>query len=176
MKRMYLIIAMMSAMLTTNAQASLERRMEYDIPAVEITADLLDAKDYESLADALGEIKGIESVYISKSMLALAGSMGGKLPLSKGDFDKLDCIYIFNAESKTGQSQKVKTVAGNYMKSHKYEKLMEQKLDDEMMSIHVKENGGGIREYVLLTCERDEASVIIMVGNIKSDDFLKNIK
>ena len=61
------------------------------------------------------------------------------------------------------------------MKSHKYEKLMEQKEGNEMMNIHKKEVDKDLREFVLLTSEENETSVIIIIGNISPDD-LKNMK
>ena len=174
MRKFYLILALLMFALTSSAQTSYEGKMEFDIPEVDITASLLPAKDHDSLADALGEIEGIESVYISKAMLAMAGEMGGKMPLAKGDMDKLQCIYIFNADDE-GLAQKVKKVAESYMKSHKYEKLMEQKEGNEMMNIHKKEVDKDLREFVLLTSEENETSVIIIIGNISPDD-LKNMK
>ena len=52
---------------------------------------------------------------------------------------------------------------------------MEQKEGNEMMNIHMKEVGKDLREFVLLTSEENETSVIIIIGNISPDD-LKNMK
>ncbi|MGM9686274.1 MAG: DUF4252 domain-containing protein [Bacteroidaceae bacterium] len=174
MRKFYLILALLMSALTSSAQTSYEGKMEFDIPEVGITASLLSAKAHASLADALGEIEGIESVYISKDMLTMAGGKGGKMPLAIGGLDKLQCIYYFYADDE-GLAKKVKKVAKSYMKSHKYEKIMEQKEGNEMMNIHKKEVDKGLREFVLLTSEETETSVIIYIGNISFDD-LKNMK
>ena len=81
MRKFYLILALLMSALTSSAQTSYEGKMEFDIPEVDITASLLPAKDHDSLADALGEIEGIESVYISKAMLAMAST--SSMPMMK---------------------------------------------------------------------------------------------
>ena len=160
-----IILAMTVAIyaLSTQDSCAQHRMMEGNIPEVEILGH------YEagspSLAERLGQIKGITSVYVSKAMMGLAGGMGGKIPKSMAG--KLEKINIFNAED-SGKSKELRSTAEKFMKDNNYEVMMEvNDEDDDYMCIRMKEPRKDCKEIVLLTeTEEGEVSVIILTGNV----------
>ena len=165
-----IILAMTVAIyaLSTQDSCAQHRMMEGNIPEVEILGH------YEagspSLAERLGQIKGITSVYVSKAMMGLAGGMGGKIPKSMAG--KLEKINIFNAED-SGKSKELRSTAEKFMKDNNYEVMMEvNDEDDDYMCIRMKELRKDCNEFVLLTEDEDgEVSVIILTGNITEKDL-----
>ena len=166
----FIILAMTIAIyaLSTQDSCAQHRMMEGNIPEVEILGH------YEagspSLAERLGQIKGITSVYVSKAMMGLAGGMGGKIPKSMAG--KLEKINIFNAED-SGKSKELRTTAEKYMKENNYEVMMEvNDQGDDYMCIRMKELRKDCNEFVLLTEDGGgEVSVIILTGNITEKDL-----
>ena len=167
-----IILAMTVAIyaLSTQDSCAQHRMMEGNIPEVEILGH------YEagspSLAERLGQIKGITSVYVSKAMMGLAGGRlaGGKIPKSMAG--KLEKINIFNAED-SGKSKELRSAAEKYMKENNYEVMMEVNDEyDDYMCIRMKELLKDCNEFVLLTEGGDgEVSVIILTGNITEKDL-----
>lgn len=169
MKKM-IIMAMAVAMfaMTPHSARAQGRMMEGNVPEVEILGHF--EKAAPTLAERLGQIKGITSVYVSKAMMGLAGGMGAGIP--KGMTGKLEKIHIFSAED-DGKSKELRGTAEKFMKENNYEVVME--VTDEggdYMCIRMKELRKDCREYVLLTVGDDgETSVIILTGNISEKDL-----
>jgi len=169
MKKM-IIMAMLVAMLTITPHSACAqgRMMEGNVPEVEILGHF--EKAAPTLAERLGQIKGITSVYVSKAMMGLAGSMGTGIP--KGMAGKLEKIHIFSAEE-DGKSKELRSTAEKFMKENNYEVVMEVKDEGEdYMCIRMKELRKDCREFVLLSTDAEgEVSVIILTGNISEKDL-----
>ena len=144
------------------------RMMEGNVPEVEILGHY--EKGTPTLAERLGQIKGITSVYVSKAMMGMAGGMGGKIP--KSMVGKLDKINIFSTED-SGKSKELRSVAETFMKVNNYEVMMEVNDEgDDYMCIRMKELRKDCREFVLLTeSDGGDVSVIILTGNISEKDL-----
>lgn len=125
----------------------------------------------EGLAKELSGLKGITSVFISKSMLGLAGNMGGKVPISKEAMKKLDGIYIFSAEEETYAAH-IKSISQKVLEKKDYELLMNADEDGEHMGIYQRKVKKGQNEFVLFNYnEEGEANVIIILGDITTQDL-----
>mgnify|MGYP002624924905 FL=1 len=125
----------------------------------------------EGLAKELSGLKGITSVFISKSMLALAGNMRGKVPVSKESLKKLDGIYIFSAEEETYAAH-IKSISQKVLEKKDYELLMNADENGEHMSIHQRKVKEGLNEFVLFNHnDEGETNVIIILGDITAKDL-----
>ncbi|MFQ9996074.1 MAG: DUF4252 domain-containing protein, partial [Hoylesella buccalis] len=65
----------------------------------------------------------------------------------------------------------IKKQAQAYYDNNRYEVIMRVKDDDERTTIYQKVVGKGNNEFVLLNEEKDELSLIHLIGNIKLEDI-----
>lgn len=169
MKKM-IILAMAVAIFAISAQTVCAQgmMMEGNVPEVEILGHY--EKDTPTLAERLGQIKGITSVYVSKAMMGMASGMGAGIP--KSMTGKLEKIHIFSAEN-GDKSKELRSTAEKFMKENNYEVVMEVKDEGEgYMCIRMKELRKDCREFVLLSTDAEgEVSVIILTGNISEKDL-----
>jgi len=114
--------------------------------------------------------KGVTTVFISKSMLKLVSSF----EKSDVDFSKisnrLDHVRILSCERPSVISE-IKKDAVDYFNKNKYEVAMQVNEDGERTTIYMKEHGRDKREFVLLAVEKDEISIINILGNITIKDI-----
>ena len=120
----------------------------------------------------LSEQKNITSVYISKTMMQMMpkamGKVGG-INIS-GIIAKLEYIMILNSDNSTAISkmqQELKAINS----SHGYEMLMKAKESGETTTVFQKKHPKGKNEFVLISSEGNELSVVIIVGNITENDI-----
>lgn len=167
-KLMTLAMTVAIYLLSTQACCAQGRMMEGNVPEVEILGHFDSGST--TLAEKLGQIKGINSVYVSKAMMGMAGSMGGKIPKSMAG--KLEKINIFNTED-AAKSKELRSTAEKFMKENNYEVMMEVNDEgDDYMCIRMKELRKDCKEVVLLTeTDGGEVSVIILTGNISEKDL-----
>ena len=160
-KLMTLAMTVAIYLLSTQEGCAQYRMMEGNVPEVEILGHFDSGST--TLAEKLGQIKGINSVYVSKAMMGMAGNMGGKIPGSM--VGKLEKINIFNTED-SDKSKELRSTAEKFMKENNYEVMME--VNDEgadYMCIRMKELRKDYNEFVLLTeTEEGEVSVIILLA------------
>ena len=134
-KLMTLAMTVAIYLLSAQMMYAQQRMMEGNVPEVEILGHFDSGST--TLAEKLGQIKGINSVYVSKAMMGMAGSMGGKIPSSMAG--KLEKINIFNTED-AAKSKELRSTAEKFMKENNYEVMMEVNDEgDDYMCIRMKE-------------------------------------
>jgi len=128
----------------------------------------------QSLADKLYDDysgkEGITSVYISEFMFRLIAEMEPEDEEFKGLVNELSGIKILTVSNSKHYRDFKKNVIG-VISSDGYKELMVVKEENSIVKILVKESKGKISEMIILSDEKDDASLIILQGNI---DF-KNI-
>ena len=115
--------------------------------------------------------KGVTTVFISKSMLKLVSSFEkSDVDLSKIS-NRLDHVRILSCVRPSVISE-IKKDAVDYFNKNKYEVAMQVNEDGERTTtIYMKEHGRDKREFVLLAVEKDEISIINILGNITIKDI-----
>ena len=120
---------------------------------------------------ACEKIPDITTVYISKAMMSLIGSVDLKcdgVDLS-GIASKVDNIEIIQGEDKAAKpvAEKVRSL----IKSG-YENLMRIKDEEEIVALYMRKLSPKKFEYVLTTDEDDESTVIIFTGELTIAEVL----
>ena len=114
--------------------------------------------------------KGVSTVYISPAMFKLMP----KLDVGDKDLAKLASrltrLQILQCE-RPSLIPSIKKQAQAYYDNNRYEVIMRVKDDDERTTIYQKVVGKGNNEFVLLNEEKDELSLIHLIGNITLEDI-----
>lgn len=145
--------------------------MKKVIAFITIVCVTLAATAQSAFFRACEDMRGVETVYISKTMLHLVGMMN----LDAGDVDlrglvrKLDNIEIINADGNSARNlgEKARTEFKNY------EKLMTVKDDDETVNILFKSISDKKNTFVIVANEPGEVSVIVLTGTLTVEDVVK---
>lgn len=117
------------------------------------------------------KIPDITTVYISKAMMSLIGSVDLKcdgVDLS-GIASKVDNIEIIQGEDKAAKALGEKARS---LTSSGYENLMRIKDDGENVALYMRKLSPKKFEYVLTTDEDDESTVIIFTGELTIAEVL----
>ena len=126
----------------------------------------------KTFIDRFGDMEGVTSVYISKTMIRLLP----KLEVNNKDLkhlaSKIDGIQILSADEPT-PARKLREGAKALMAKQKYEPLMEIKDSDTHTAIHLLDLGKGRSAFVLLSTEADETSIIVISGTLSVEDIKK---
>ncbi|MBQ8520914.1 MAG: DUF4252 domain-containing protein [Bacteroides sp.] len=131
----------------------------------------------QSLFDKYAEIDGVSSVYITKSMFGLFKNVDSTInDIHIGSLaDRLDNIQILSSEERSiiellrKETKDINTRNG-------YEELMRIRDDGEKTTIYFKERKKGKNEFVLITDEEDEITIISIVGDITLQEMQGMIK
>lgn len=122
---------------------------------------------------SLPKSQGVNKVYISKSMMRLAGSSkisGGGVTVDSA-VDKIDGIEVVNIEEKQVMPQAQK-ILDTYVQENKLEVLLEHSDDDETTCIYGKPGEDGtITLMIILNKESDEMSIVAMQGKFTLEDI-----
>lgn len=115
------------------------------------------------------EVKGVETVFISKTLLSMAsgGNIGNK-EISKVA-KKLDEVRILSCE-KPALAKKIREEAAAIYKGGQYEQLMRMNDDGEKVIIYARKLSGKY-EYALFCYEKDEVEIINLVGNLTLEEL-----
>lgn len=129
-----------------------------------------------SAQDALfrkySDTKGVQTVVISKAMMNLmANVQTDEMDISK-IASKLDRLQILNCE-RPSLVPVIRKDAIEYFRKNKYEEIMNMKEDGESTVIYMKAHGKGKNEFVLFTYEKDEISIVNIIGNVTLNDIKK---
>ena len=121
----------------------------------------------QSFFDKYAEMDGVSSVYITKSMLSLFPGMSGKVNgINVGNIaNRLDNIQILSCDEMPIIEQLRKETKDINTKNG-YEELVRIREDGEKTTIYFKECKKGNSEFVLITDEKDEFTIISIVGNL----------
>ena len=121
----------------------------------------------QSFFDKYAEMDGVTSVYISKSMLSLfpkgQTNVNG---INIGDIaSRLDNIQILSADEQP-IVDKLRKETSHINTRNGYEELMRVREDGEKTTIYFKDSKKDKKEFVLLVDEKDEFTIISIVGDL----------
>lgn len=123
----------------------------------------------KSLFEKYENTKGVETIFISKALLSFAGNIGGIDKDILKVVDKLDEVRILDCEKKDTM-QKVLSDARAIYSNERYTELMRINDGGEKVTIYQKPIGKKF-EYVLLAVEKDEVSIINLVGTLTLEEL-----
>ena len=133
------------------------------------------AQDGKSIYNKYSNEEGVSAVYISPAMFRLIG----KIPEIKVEDSGVDLspiihslsgMYIISTSNQKICS-KLNDEVSRFVKSKKYELLMEAKDSGETMKMYTIGNEKIVNGFVLLAAEADETSFICFDGNIDRKQF-----
>ena len=121
----------------------------------------------QSFFDKYAEMDGVTSVYITKSMLSLfpkgQTNVNG---INIGDIaSRLDNIQILSADEQP-IVDKLRKETSHINTRNGYEELMRVREDGEKTTIYFKDGKKDKKEFVLLVDEKDEFTIISIVGEL----------
>ena len=121
----------------------------------------------QSFFDKYAEMDGVTSVYITKSMLSLfpkgQTNVNG---INIGDIaSRLDNIQILSADEQP-IVDKLRKETSDINTRNGYEELMRVREDGEKTTIYFKDGKKDKKEFVLLVDEKDEFTIISIVGDL----------
>ena len=121
----------------------------------------------QSFFDKYAEMEGVTSVYITKSMLSLfpkgQASVNG---VNIGNIaSRLDNIQILSADEQP-IIDKLRKETSVINTRNGYEELMRVREDGEKTTIYFKDGKKDKKEFVLLVDEKDEFTIISIVGDL----------
>lgn len=124
-------------------------------------------KAQQSFFDKYTEMEGVTSVYISKSMLNLLPNMNGSINgVYIGNIaNRLDNIQILSCDEPTIIS-KLRKETSHINTKNGYEELMRIREDDEKTTIYFKDSKRKTKEFILITDEKDEFTIISITGDL----------
>ena len=130
----------------------------------------------QSFFDKYAEMDGVSSVYITKSMLKMFPDMSGKINgVNVGSIaNQLDNIQILSCEE-AGIIEQLRKETKDINTKNGYEELMRIRDDGDKTTIYFKEKKNGNSEFVLITDEKDEFTIISIMGNITLQEMQKMV-
>lgn len=112
--------------------------------------------------------RGVETVFISKAMLNMMGTV--EVNDRRLSTKKIDRIQIMSCE-RPSMVRTIKAEALAAFQRGRYEEMMRMHDDDEQTIIYGKSLGHGLSEFVLFETERDEINIINIRGRITLNDI-----
>ena len=145
MKRMILALALLVSTATTFAQ--------------------------KEFIDHFGNVDGITSIYVSKTMIRLLPKLdAGNMDLKKLS-QKLESVQILTSEN-TKASARLRKGCQDIFKRDNYEALMEVKESGkDSATIYLRELSKGRNSFVVFAGDESDLSVIVITGTISVEDI-----
>ena len=125
------------------------------------------AQAQQSFFDKYAEMEGVTSVYISKSMLSLLPNVNSTVNgIHIGNIaSRLDNIQILSCEE-ADVAQKLRKETSHINPENGYEELMRVRENGEKTTIYFKDKKRKKKEFVLLVDEKDEFTIISIMGDL----------
>lgn len=116
------------------------------------------------------DTKGVTIVYISKAMMNMFPSISvGNNKIEKIS-RKLDMLRILSC-NRPSLVPSIRNFAVAMYKNNHYQLLMQKDENGEKASIYKRGLGKNKNEFVLLSVERNELSIINVIGNVSLNDI-----
>ncbi len=136
------------------------------------------AQNGKSIYQKYSDEPGVDAVYVSPAMFKLIGN----LPISYDEQDidlasivkSLSGFYLLSVEN-GAVADKIGADVNKFVKSNKFELMMEAKSDGDKMTIYTVTEGDYITSLVMVAAEPDEITFICLDGKILSSDLDKMI-
>ena len=136
------------------------------------------AQNGKSIYQKYSDEPGVDAVYVSPAMFKLIGN----LPISYDEQDidlasivkSLSGFYLLSVEN-GAVGDKIGADVNKFVKSNKFELMMEAKSDGDKMTIYTVTEGDYITSLVMVASEPDETTFICLDGKILSSDLDKMI-
>lgn len=121
--------------------------------------------------DRFVDMDGVTSVYVSKAMFDMMTDMQpGGLDL-KGIINKLESMQVLSSE-KSSVIEKMKNTARHALtRSNGYETLVRIHDNGEDTDIYQKKHSDKLNEFIVVTQEKKEFTVILITGRLDRDDL-----
>ena len=128
------------------------------------------ASAQKAIFDKYEDTNGVTTIYISKTMLGMIPNVkAGKHDIGN-IASKLDYIRILSCEKPALFSKLIDEARKTY-RSGNYETIMKMNDDGEKMTIYQRTLKDGKNEFALLTEDKDEVTIINLMGAITLKDI-----
>ncbi len=128
----------------------------------------------DNMFDRFSEMDGITSVYISKAMLNMIPDIQSEIIDLKGIAGKLESVKVLNSEKESVINKMKDTANQIFTPANGYETLVRIRDNDDHADIYLKTNDNNLNEFVVLTQETKELTIIVITGQLSPED-IKNI-
>ena len=135
------------------------------------------AQDGKSIYQKYSDSEDISAVYVSPAMFKLIGKLPD-IEMNSGEVNfypiikSLTGLYIINSSNKNINAQLYADVE-KFIKSGRYELLMEAKDSGETVKMYTVGNDSVVNSFVMVARDGDETTFICIDGNMNRTDLEK---
>ena len=135
------------------------------------------AQDGKSIYQKYSDSEDISAVYVSPAMFKLIGKLPD-IEMNSGEVNfypiikSLTGLYIINSSNKNINAQLYADVE-KFIKSGRYELLMEAKDSGETVKMYTVGNDSVVNSFVMVARDGDETTFICIDGNMNRTDMEK---
>jgi len=143
--------------------------------AMLLTITAFAQKDGQKIYNKYSDAKGVSAVYMSPSMFRLMGSLP-EMTVGEGEVNltpiisSLSGLYIIDSENPDINAD-IKRDVEHFVKSGKYEMLMEVKEDGEVVHMFTTGTEEIVTGFVLLTYEAESCTFICLDGQMPREQL-----
>ena len=124
----------------------------------------------QAFFDRYNDKEGVSTIYISATMLKMMGNVqAGNKDITR-IAKRLDHIQVLHCE-RPSLVNSIRNAAFVYYKQAKYIVVMKTKNNGEDVTIYEKKYKNGKNEYVLLTVERGEFTIVNLLGRVSLEEI-----
>ena len=124
----------------------------------------------QAFFDRYNDKEGVSTIYISATMLKMMGNVqAGNKDITR-IAKRLDHIQVLHCE-RPSLVNSIRNAAFAYYKQAKYIVVMKTKNNGDDVTIYEKKYKNGKNEYVLLTVERGEFTIVNLLGRVSLEEI-----